>query len=65
MEMNILNKLRCWRESLKAANAARHTAEINARFSLREKNGRIYLICGSTAFAEIPKTTDKRQVQSV
>lgn len=50
---NIVSKIRRWAESLKAAREAQRRAEIEARISLREKGGRIYLLCGGTAFALI------------
>lgn len=47
----LVSKIRRWAESLKAAREAQRRAEIEARISLREKGGRIYLLCGGTAFA--------------
>lgn len=48
---NIVTKIRRWADSHKAAREAQRRAEIEARISLREKGGRIYLLCGGTAFA--------------
>ncbi len=38
----------------RTAREARHRAEIEYRFTIRERQGKIYILCNSTAWAVMP-----------
>ncbi len=53
-----MNRLKQWLkrevDAAKAAREARHRAEIEYRFTIRERQGKIYILCNTTAIATLP-----------
>lgn len=48
-------------EALRTAREARHRAEIECRFTVRERQGKIYILCNSTAWAVMPPDSTMKE----
>lgn len=56
MSSKIILHIRRYIQAGRAAKKARHDTEITLRLRIVERSGRIFIVCGDTAVAELPQT---------
>lgn len=56
MSNKIILHIRRFIQAGKAAKKARHDIEIALRLRIVERSGRMFIVCGDTAVAELPQT---------